>query len=219
MSRPTPFDLVFQQIAQDTFPRIQEGFAEGGADPRDRDRFLMARDVVALIRDLRPDEGLGDEIDQLAALVHHAYLFWTAGAPVLELPADRTAELLAAAEAGGAGDVPPAFYVQFPERRIWAQPVAGQPHEPLDGCFIHPRDDGSLRVLGVFGVHPDRMGFTVVESAGPRPVGLRRPDESPLFAPVLPGGAAAGLHSLLGGEELLELGWRARDAASEVTVR
>jgi hypothetical protein len=53
----------------------------------------------------------------------------------------------------------------------------------------------------------------VVEAAGPRQSNLARPDGSPLFSPVMPGGDAAGLHSIAGGEELLELGWRSRGVA------
>src|SRR5712691_7651653 len=90
MPRPTPFDLVFEQTAPEIFPSIRAALDQTGHDPRDRDRFLMIREVVTLIRELRPDEGLGEGIDQLAALVHHAYLFWDAGSPIVEL----TAELL-----------------------------------------------------------------------------------------------------------------------------
>ena len=43
----------------------------------------MNREVVGLIRELRPDEGMGEEIGQLAALVHHVFLFWAAGASTL----------------------------------------------------------------------------------------------------------------------------------------
>jgi hypothetical protein len=96
----------------------------------------------------------------------------------------------------------------MPEHRIWAEVIPGQPSEPLDGCFVHSSLDGTLRVLGVFGIHRDREGFSVVEAAGPRPVGLARVDGSQLFEPTLPGGRAAGLLSISGMEELLELGWR-----------
>jgi hypothetical protein len=48
----------------------------------------------------------------------------------------------------------------------------------------------------------------VAEVTGPRPTGLARADGSALYAPVLPGGDSAGLHSLVGTEELLELAWR-----------
>jgi hypothetical protein len=91
--------------------------------------------------------------------------------------------------------------------------VEGSSHEPLDGCFTHALPDGSLRVLGVFGLHPDRAGFSVVEVAGARTPALARESGDPLFTPLMDGGAAAGLRSIAGEEELLELGWRARAPA------
>lgn len=214
MPRPTPFDLVFDQIARDRFPRIRTAFEAGRRDPADRDVFLMEREVVLLVRELRPDEGIGEGIDQLAALLHHAYLYWDAGQPAIELDPEGLRELLAGARVSDPGDLPRAIYAGFPERRVWAEVVERAPSEPLEGCFLHSVDAESIRVLGVFGLRPDRMGFSVVESAGPRSGALERPDGSPLFAPVLPGGAAAGLHSITGAEELLELGWRTRDHAA-----
>jgi hypothetical protein len=92
--------------------------------------------------------------------------------------------------------------------------MEGEPPEPLEGCFVHAAGPDDLRVLGVFGMRPERLGFSVVETAGPRPAGLARPDGSPLFAPAMAGGAAAGLHSIVGAEERLELGWRTRQLAS-----
>ena len=76
MPRPTPFDLVFDPLADDRFPAIRDALASNGRDPRDRDAFLMERASVSLIRELRPEDGVGDGMDQLVALVHHAYLFW-----------------------------------------------------------------------------------------------------------------------------------------------
>jgi hypothetical protein len=208
--RATPFDLVFETAAQTSFPAIRSALAAAGHDPRDRDAFLMTREVVALLRELRPDEGLGEGIDQLAALVHHGYLFWAGGSFTLELSRDTlTALLTRPAEVRQEAIDPPAFYTQLPERRVWAQVVPGEPHEPLDGCFQYEAlEPGVLRVLGVFGIHADRPGFSVVEVSGSRPRALARSDGSPLYSPTLPGGAAAGLFSLAGEEELLELGWR-----------
>ena len=40
-----------------SFPRIAASLAAAGRDPIDRDAFLMDREVVALLRELRPDEG------------------------------------------------------------------------------------------------------------------------------------------------------------------
>ena len=219
MSRPrgTPFELIFQQISQESFPGIHVRLLESGYDPGDRDRFLMLREVVTLLRELRPEEGLGEGIDQLAALVHHAYLFWAAGQVTVELSQERLPLLLTGPGRDDATDRPSAYYLQVPERRVWAEVIAGQPPEPMDGCFVHhPTDGDSLRVLGVFGIHPEREGFSVVEASGPRPSGLARQDGSPLFAPILPGGEAAGLFSLVGEEELLELGWRAQELGARL---
>jgi hypothetical protein len=212
VSRParlTPFALAFADLAAERFPGIRSALTEQGIDPADRDAFLMNREVVSLIRELRPDEGVGEEIGQLAALVHHVFLYWAAGAPTVELQADQLDALLGDSAIVPFATVRAPGYAQLPPRRIWAEPLRGSPHEPLDGCFIHAVvGSGDLRVLGVFGLHPDRQGFTVVEVAGPRVPMLARPDGSALFAPLLPGGAAAGLKSLAGGEELLELGYR-----------
>jgi hypothetical protein len=208
-SRITPFDLAFPDAAKSIFPAIHQALEAARQDPRDRDAFLMIREVITLVRDLRPDEGLGEGIDQLAALIHHAYLFWATGQRIIEIPADKLPALLGSegSVALADDDLQPS-YVQLPLRRVWAEVVPGEPPEPLDGCFIHQADASNLRVLGVFGIHPDRPGFSVVEVTGPRPLNLARRDRSALFSPVLSGGARAGLFSVSGGEELLELGWR-----------
>jgi hypothetical protein len=219
--RPTPFDLVFEPIAQRTFPQIRKALAENRQDPRDRDGFMMLRDVITLLRDLRPEEGLGEGIGQLTAFVHHAYLYWEGGRQTVELPAERLRDLVGEQpEYGAAVAGEFAFYTQLPERQIWAQVIAGEAHEPLDGYFQYAApEDESLRVLGVFGMHPERPGVSVVEVSGPKPIALARADDTALFAPILPGGAAAGLFSLAGEEELLELAWRGRGMAlpSEVS--
>ena len=208
--RPTPFDLVFETVAQTTFPAIRTALDQSGLDPRNRDGFLMLREVVSLLRDLRPEEGLGEGIDQLAALVHHGYLFWAGGGLTVRLSSDQLPDYLGQASSR---PVPqpdrPALYIQLPERRVWAQVIPGDPPEPLDGWFQHyAPGPGLLRVLGIFGIHPDRPGFSVVEVSGQEPVGLTRPDGTPVFSSTLSGGAAAGLFSVAGEEELLELGWR-----------
>jgi hypothetical protein len=209
--RINPFELVFESAAPTAFPAIRQALAQEGRDARDRDAFLMVREALLLLRELRPDEGLGEGIDQLTALVHHAYLFWDSGSVTVEVPSGRLDDLMSQPSTRLQGDIGPSTaYLQLPERRIWAQVVPGQAQEPLDGFFHYPGiDPGQLRMLGVFGMYPDRPGFSVVEVAGPRPAPLVRPDGSPLFSSTLPGGGAAGLYSLMGEEELLELGWRA----------
>ena len=203
--RPTPFDLALAAFAEARFPAIAAGLEAAAADPLDRDAFLMTPEAVQAVRDLRPDEGLGEGIGELAALLHHAFLFWMGGRRVA-VP-DRAAVELELDAARDRGAPEGARYVLLPPRLLWAEAVAGVPAEPLDGFFVHPLPAG-LRALGVFGLHPGRPGFTVVEVEGARPRELVRPDGTPLFSPVLAGGGPAGLRSLTGGEEFLELAWR-----------
>ena len=177
----------------------------------------MDREVVTLLRDLRPDEGLGEAMDQMVALVHHAYLFWAAGGATLAVSRDAAEELLRSepGDVADPKDVSP-YYAQFPERLIWASVIEDQPPEPLDGVFVSRTPAGELRVLGIFGMRADRDGFSAVEAIGPRIGSLARADGNPLFQPTLPGGAAAGLYSIVGEEELLELGWRTLALAAGV---
>ncbi len=218
MARPTPFDFVLAPLAEERFPRIRAAFSAAGRDPTDRDAFLLEREAVLLLRELRPEEGLGEKIDQLAALVHQAYLFWDAGQITVDIAPEQLPDLLSTRPAAlEQGEVPLAYYARFPERRLWAEILEGQPPEPLDGLFVSAGGADELRVLAVFGLHPERMGFSVVEVAGPRPVALARESGAPLFTATLPGGAAAGLYSLTGGEELLELGWRTAAGAVQWT--
>ena len=217
MPRPTPFDLALHPLADERFPAVRAALERDHRDSRDRDGFLLTPEVVQLVRDLRPEDGVGEAIDQLVAFVHHAYLFWDAGQVTVEVPTDQLEPILARREPPAATNGT-AHYVQLPERRLWGEVVEGEPHEPLDGCFVHEHPDAGIRVLGIFGMHRDRPGFSVVEAAGPRAEHLERPDGSPLYSPTMPGGAAAHLHSIAGGEELLELGWRTRGLTPEITA-
>jgi hypothetical protein len=217
MPRVTPLDLVFQPAAATSFPRIAASLAAGGHDPADRDAFLMDREAITLLRDLRPDEGLGEAMDQMVALVHHAYLTWAAGGVTIPIARDTAEELLGAvARDGNEPRDLAAYYAQFPERMIWARVIDNEPPEPLDGVFVFRDPTGGLRVLGIFGLRPDRPGFSAVEATGPRVARLTRENGTALFAPTLPGAAEAGLRSITGEEELLELGWRTQGLAAAV---
>ena len=216
MPRATPLDLVFQPAAATSFPRIAASLAAAGQDPTDRDAFLMDREVITLLRDLRPDEGLGEAMDRMVALVHHAYLTWAAGGVTIPVRRDTAEELLGTVAPNGSEPRDgAAYYAQFPERMIWASVIENEAPEPLDGVFVSRDPSGVLRVLGIFGLRPDRPGFSAVEAAGPRAPRLTREDGTALFAPTLPGAAAAGLRSITGEEELLELGWRTQGLAAE----
>lgn len=217
--RPTPFDVAFGSQADERFPRIRESLAATGRDPHDLDAFMLDREVVTLLRELVPEEGVGQAIEQHIALLHHSYLYWAEGGWLVQVNRMRAQRLLAP-EASATGDpapadLPRAAYVQFPERLVWAALGEGEPHQPLDGLFVRSWPEGGYFVLGVFSMHPSHEGFTVVEADGHIEGALAREDGTALFAPVLPGGAAAGLFSIVGGEELIELAARTRPLLRE----
>ncbi len=214
-SRPTPFTLVFGGIAEERFPHLRDGIAAAGRDPHDRDGFLLVREVVELLQELRPEAGLGPAVDALVGFVHRAYLYWMDGARTAVVHEEALRAILAGrpeASPGGSAAAGATRYIQLPARRVWGVPVAGAPPEPLDGWFVTVNGE-VLSLLAVFGIHRGRDGFTSVEVDGPRPRSLRRPDGTPLFTPALAGGREAGLHSVEGMEELLELAWRLEASA------
>lgn len=224
-SRPTPFALVFGAGAAERFAALRAGIEAAGRDPRDRDAFLLVREVTELLHELHP-EGAGPEaIQALVAFVHYAYLYWMDGERVVEVNAVE--ELVGKSGGREVGTEPrgqptlptlptsrppdfPTRYVRLPALRIWGTPLEGHPPEPLDGWFVS-RAEAQLSLLAIFGLNAARAGFSAVEATGPRPVRLERSDGSPLFSPTLSGAAGAGLASVVGEEELLELGWRAEE--------
>lgn len=203
-----PLGRLLGGEVEEGLERVREALQAEQRDPYDRDAFLLSPVVVEMIREARPEEGYGQTIDQVVALLHLAYLYWQEGRPVIDLDDPGLDALVSA---GGAADgrlqQPPAYYVRIPPRRVWASPLEGQTPEPLDG-WIAARHGDLLRLVALFGVRPERDGATVVAAEGTTPVDLARADGTPLFSPVLPGGQAAGLYSIVGTEELLELAWR-----------
>jgi hypothetical protein len=213
MSRPTPFDLVFGDVASERFPPVREGIAAAGRDLTSRDEFLLVREVAELMREIRPDEGLGEAVEALVAFVHTAFLYWHHGERLVEVERDVLGQAIAVGTRPGASDPPntPTSYMQLPPLAVWGVPIAGSPPEPLDGWFLS-RPGGVLTLLAVFGLRPGREAMTTVEIAGPRPpASLARLDGTPLFAPRVTGGAAAQLYSVEGEEELLELACRVEE--------
>jgi len=229
MPRLTPYDLAFGAASEERFERIRDSLARTGADPHDLDAFVLDREVVGFLRDLVPDEGVGEAVREHLALLHHAWLYWAEGGWLVRVTRDRARRLLApevpAAEPGGNPDplppvsgIPRAFYLQLPEQLLWADVGDGGAHQPVDGAFVRPWPGGGLFVLAVTGMHPGREGFTVVEADGHVVDGPEPRDGRAPFAPVLPGGDAAGLFSLVGEDELLELGTRALGIVAEAAA-
>lgn len=222
--RSHPFDLMFGGFRAEQFPAIRTALA-GSSDV---DSFVLAAPALELLRELRPDEGLGDGVDDFVALVHAAYLYWRDGEVTHSLDHEATRALTRphpARSAGPAGSSPVEHqssgaerplaplgvtgtrYVQVAPHIIWGQLDADAPFEPLDGWFSRMLADGTLYLVSCFGVHEQRPGVSVVVVHGPRPVVAARADGSSAFAPTMPGGDAAGLHAVSAPEELLHLAW------------
>lgn len=204
VARPHPFDLVFGPLVDSHFPAIRDALS---ADA-DLDAFLVCTPALELLQELRPEEGLGEAVDDFVAFVHAAWRYWVDGAATRPLDAEATRALCAPE-----GLVTPpapraAQYIQVAPRLVWGQLADGEQWEPLDGWFALP-DAAGLRVVACFGLHPERPGLTVAAVTGMAPPAAPRADGSPPFAPQMQGGDLAGLHALADTGELLLLAWRA----------
>ncbi|MFN2317168.1 MAG: hypothetical protein ABR602_10830 [Gemmatimonadales bacterium] len=203
-----PFPLAFGPFVPDRFEAMRTALEQDEVDPFDRDAWTLSRPGVELLHELRPDGGLGEGVEELVALAHAAFLFWQQGERVVTVSRPVLDAVVAGASTGTVGGGPrSAYYVALAPRRVWGTPVVGAPAEPLEGWFT-VAEDTQLSLVAVFGLLAGRPGFTVVQVSGPPPGELRREDATAPFAPVLEGGASAGLWSVVGGEELCELGWR-----------
>lgn len=212
--RPTPFDLAFGEIAA-RFPAITKALQQEGAAATDRDRFVLLEPVARLLDEVIPEGAGGDALEAHVLLLHHAYLFWAADRPVYEV----SEELLQ--RATSEEDITTALgsdsaYLQLPELRVWGSPNESAPAEPLDGMFVsRTPTEGEIAVLAIFGMRPDRPGFSAVGLEGHADpddptareieVAAAREDGSAPFGPKLAGGTAAGLYSVANAGELLLL--------------
>lgn len=209
-ARPHPFRLVFGGLAEARFPAIRDAVGDAPA----LDHFLLAEAVVELLQELRPEEGIGEAMDDFVAFTHAAYSFWAAGEPTVEFDLPATRALCTSSEFPRAIAPERTAYIQISPRLVWGKLEPDAPHEPLDGWFALP-DPAGLRVVACFGVHPERPGLSVVSLAGSVPASVVRADGTPRFAPTMEGGEVAGLFAVASPEELLLLAARADRIAGE----
>ncbi|OLB49122.1 MAG: hypothetical protein AUI08_09215 [Gemmatimonadetes bacterium 13_2_20CM_2_65_7] len=213
--RATPFDLVFAELAAEQFPLIAEALRQNDVDPMQRDRFVLLEPVGRLLRSIVPDAAGADALEAHVLLLHHAYLHWAGGSWVYQV--SERALRSAITNKRIASDLRrSSLYLQLPELRVWGSPNADAPAEPLDGMFVSGTAvPGEIAVLGIFGLRPDRPGFSAVglqghadaddASGGEIEVAAAREDGTAAFGPMLTGGTAAGLYSVANPGELLLL--------------
>ena len=207
--RATPFALAFGEIAP-RFPAIAEALRKEGAAATDRDRFVLFEPVGRLLREIVPPDAGADALEAHVLLLHHAYLFWAAEQRVYEISEESLRR--AVAEKRITTELPHAAqYLQLPELRVWGAPHDANPPEPLDGMFVSEAASGgpgAIAVLAIFGMRPDRPGFSAVGLEGRADsieIAAARDDGSAPFGPTLAGGTAAGLYSVANAGELLLL--------------
>ncbi len=211
MSRLTPFDHAFADLADRRFPEIREEAQAAAKDVSDPAQFATLPSAARLLGELESPDPLEREpeaTEAYLAALHIAYRFWEAGRPVLAL--DRCALDTALESAPPSAPAIPhgTCYVRFPERWFWAQVDPDRPHEPLDGLYLTTTNGGrELTVFAVLGLRADRPGFSqLVASAPLRDLHAARAEaRTPPFAPVVEGGVAASLRSIVTTGELLYL--------------
>jgi hypothetical protein len=202
---------LFEAIGEERFTQIRDALAAGKVDPFDRDTFLMHGAAGQLLRELMPEEAPAETVNAYGALIHMVYLAWSAGWLVSAVGAEALRASLAPAPALPTPALPaPALlrfsYLQLPPNLVWAEPAAGEAHEPMDGAFVLALHD-RVHVLGVLGFRAGRPGFTTMEGAIrlPAPAPGARPDGLAAFASTLPAGEKAGLISVVDEHELCAL--------------
>lgn len=213
--RQTPFGLAFGEIAPRRFPAIAEALQQDGSAPSDRDRFTLLEPVGRLLREIVPEASGADALETHVLLLHTAFLHWSNDGPVYRI--GEKALRRAVSDKNITTRLPNlALYLQLPELRVWGTPNPANPPEPLDGLFVSAGTvTGAIAVLAIFGMRPDRPGFSAVglegradmEDAlgGEIEVAAVREDGSEPFGPMLAGGSAAGLYSVANAGELLLL--------------
>jgi len=211
-----PWSDLLTAIGSERFAQIGASLAAAGTDDLHRDAFLLDRAVAGLLRDLMPDEAPADAITAYGALLHMLHVCWARDWPLVSVAAPALRAALPRTAHHAPRTLSLACYVQLPERLVWAEPVDGEAHEPLDGVFLvvtASRADA----LAVLGFRAGRDGFTTMEGsiALPAPPPPARADGAAAFTTTLAGGDRKQLLSVLDAHELCALALGALDAAEQ----
>ncbi len=201
--RVTPYEAVFgvDRLAELEFPQIAEEAERRGVLLSSRDQFAGLQSVGKLLQHLVPEDADAVAVDHHLDILYHCFAFWEADCPVyaLEAPAIRS---LLGDQPGLAGWQPclahPSCYIELPRTLFWAAVTENEPPEPAEGLFVklgRGRRSSEAELLVVFGMRPDRPGFSVAGLT----VDLqqaRELEEPNAFASDIPGADLAGLYFL-----------------------
>ena len=220
MTRLTPFDHVFADLAATRFAALRDEAVARAADTSDLGRFAALPTAQRLLAEMETPDLVREHpeaAEQYVTALFVAYRFWDTGCRVTAV--DRSALERAIARAAAQ---PPVIsfdtrYLQLPERWFWGRIGGTEPHEPLDGMFVvSGRNGAEVTVLAVFGLRADRAGFSQVAiraTADELPAASMQ-HRTPPFAPVIEGGRAAAIRSVVSPAELLALAAMAWEAGA-----
>lgn len=213
--RTLPWTALLPALGEEHFADIRASLEAAKTDDLDRDAFLLNGAVAALLRDLMPEEAPAEAVNAYGALLHMLYVNWVRDWPLVRVAPDQLKDALgfgATIEGPGVATV---CYLQLPERLVWAAADPGAAHEPLDGIFLLAQK-ARAHALAILGLRAEREGFTTMEGAIrlPAPAPYPRDRGEAAFAPVMAGGEAAGLLSVIDEHELVALALGAVAAAS-----
>lgn len=212
--RPLPWTALVQALGEKRFEEIREALAGAKIDALERDAFLLNGTVGQLLRDLVPEDAPAESVNGYGALLHMLYILWERDWPVTRVSAEKLRAALDSPTPLTLHPTPFLSYIQLPERLVWAEPERGAPHEPVDGFFVVAAST-SVRVLAVLGFRAEREGFTTIEGGLelPAPAPGLRPDGTPAFTSLIPGGLRAKLFSVADPHESAALALLALAAA------
>jgi hypothetical protein len=207
MSRPHPFDLVFGELADTTFPRVVTESSPEDVDIATFAKLGAVQELVSTLGVPELAEQNAQALEEYLRLIYVAYRYWRSGQQTYDVERAGLDSLLGqSAPALRSSEFTPC-YLRLPERWFWAQIDEASPHEPLDGLFATPAGAGQVTAVAVLGLRSERGGFSQISvtatdtdvEAAPHTV------RKPLFAPLMAGGTEAGFRSIASLGELLYL--------------
>ncbi len=207
MSRPHPFDLVFGQLADNTFSRVVSESSIENVDIATFAKLGVVQELVSTLGVPELAEQNAQALEEYLLLIYVAYRFWRSGRQTYDV--DRAA-------LDGLIDMPPAAmrfsestpcYLRLPERWFWAQIDETSPHEPIDGLFATPAGASRVTVVAVLGLRSERGGFSQISVTATHTdmEAASHTVRKPPFTPLMAGGTEAGFRSIASLGELLHL--------------
>ncbi len=215
--RRTPFELVFavDELAEREFPELRREADRRRIEIGRRHEFARLERARALLGHLAPDPVDPVALDLYLDVLFHGFNFWAAGRCLYACEPEVVRELIEASPdlGGWRPRLPhPALYFELPKNLFWAEVIADEPPEPVEGLFVTrvAVEDERAELMLVLGMRPERPGLSVAGLT----VDLGRAPEASepdLFRSEIPGAELAGLYSLSRSSEavllLLRLLW------------